>query len=311
MKILNKLFGKQNYADAENTFIQEDEMISLYDKDGNQFHIAKSEYLKKVLPEKFETVKNNPDELYNLIILTLQDGFFEECLPPAKQLLQIDPSKERSVTVLGISLMKNKLLDEAQELFEDYLKQNSDSDVVLTNLAKVFAEKGEEEKSIQTLWKALTINPNQDNAVDWWGAIHNEKKGENGFYEAMEQLAQLPGSWRPQLWLARRLVEQKKISAATAIYQKVLESEPEDGNALMMISGDLGNSGYIMQMLDLVLPFYKPEKHGAMAGLNLIQACIQLGNKKTGLMLCDSLDKLQRYDIKQHIEQLREQLEKL
>jgi len=67
MKILNKLFGKQNYADSEKTFIQEDEMIPLYDKDGNQFQIAKSEYLKKVLPEKFETVKNNPDELYSLI----------------------------------------------------------------------------------------------------------------------------------------------------------------------------------------------------------------------------------------------------
>ncbi len=241
----------------------------------------------------------------------MQDGFFEECLLPARQLSQIEPNNERSVTVLGIALMKNKLLDEAQELFENYLKQNSDSDIILTNLAKVFAEKGEEEKSNQTLWKALTINPNQDNAVDWWGAIHNEKKGENGFYEAMEQLAKLPGSWRPQLWLARRLVEQKKIGAATAIYQKVLESEPEDENALMMISGDLGNSGYIIQMLELVLPFYKTEKHGAMAGLNLIQACIQLGNKKTGLMLCDSLDKLQRYDIKQHIEQLREQLEKL
>jgi len=66
MKILKKLFGKQNDADSENTFTQEDEIISLYDSNGNQFQIAKSEYLKKVLPEKFETVKNNPDELYNL-----------------------------------------------------------------------------------------------------------------------------------------------------------------------------------------------------------------------------------------------------
>jgi tetratricopeptide (TPR) repeat protein len=310
MKIFKKLFGKQN-DDSENTFTHEGKMISLYDSNGNQFQIAKSEYLKKVLPEKFETVKNNADELYNLIILTLQDGFFEECLLPARQLSQIQPDNERSITILGIALMKNKFLDDAQELFENYLKQNSDSDVILTNLAKVFAEKGEEERSIQTLWKSLTINPNQDNAVDWWGAIHSEKKGENGFYEAMEQLAQLPGSWRPQLWLARRLLEQKKINAATTIYQKVLESEPEDENALMMISGDLGNGGYIIQMLDLVLPFYKPEKHGAMAGLNLVQACMQLRNKKTGLMLCDSLYKLQRYDMKQYIEQLREQLIKL
>lgn len=311
MKILKKLFGKQKDADLENTFIQEDEMIALYDKDGNQFQITKTEYLKNVLPEKFESVKNNPDELYNLIILTLQDEFFEECLKPARQLFQMEPNNERSTTILGIALLKNKHLDESQKLFENYLKQHADSDVILTNLAKVFAEKGEEEKSIQILWKALTINPNQDNAVDWWGAIHNERKGENGFYEAMEQLAQLPGSWRPHLWLARRLLEQKKIDSATAIYRKVLESAPEGENAFMMISGDLGNNGYLLQMLDLVLPFYEPRKHGPMAGLNLIQACVQIGNKETGLLLCDSINDLQSYDIKQYVEELREQLKRL
>lgn len=310
MKILKKLFGKQNKAESE-IEPPDDEMIFLYDQNGNQFQLAKSEYKKNVLPEKFEAVKNNSDELYNLIILTLQDGFFEESLPFANRLFQIEPNSERSTTVLGIALMKNKRLDEAQELFENYLRKNENSDVALTNLAKVIAEKGDDEKSLQILWKSLTLNPNQENGVDWWGTIHAEKNGENGFYEAMEKLAQLPGSWRPQLWLARRLLEQKKIDSAIAIYQKVLETAPDDGNALMMISGDLGNSGYLIQMLDLILPFYKPEKHGEMAGLNLIQACIQLGNKQTGLMLCDYLDKRERFDIKDYTKQLREQLEKL
>ena len=79
----------------------------------------------------------------------------------------------------------------------------------------------------------------------------------------------------------------------------------------MMISGDLGNNGYLAQMLDLILPFYKPEKHGPMAGLNLIQASIQLGEKERGLKLCDSVERLQRYDLKQYLEQSRIQLKEL
>jgi tetratricopeptide (TPR) repeat protein len=311
MGILNKLFGKQNSSNLRDNLSQRDDMIRMYDNDGNEFFISKSEYRNKILPDTFEKTKDNPDGLYDAIVLTLQDGFFEDCLLPAKRLAQIDPNKERSATILGITLMKNNQLDEAQKVLDNYLEQNGDSGVVLTNLAKVFAEKGQGEKSVGTLWKALTINPNQDNALDWWGAIHHEQEGEEGFYRAMEEVAQIPGSWRPQLWLARRLLEQKKISPAIAIYRTVLESAPEAEDALMMISGDLGNNGYLMQMLDLVLPFYKAEKHGALAGLNLIQSCIRLGEKETGLRLCDSVDRLQRYDIKQYSEQLRTQLEKL
>jgi len=311
MGILKKLFGKLSDTASQDDPSQRDDMIRMYDSNGNEIFILKSEYRKKVLPDTFERVKSNPDDLYGAITLALQDGFFVECLSPARRLVQIDPDKERSATVLGIALMKNNRLDEAQEVLERHLKQNGDSGVIFTNLAKVLADKGEADKSIQTLWKALTVDPNQDNALDWWGAIHREKEGEDGFYKAMEKVAQVPDSWRPQLWIARRLLEQKKIDSAITVYRNVLESAPEAGDALMMISGDLGNNGYLAQMLDLILPFYKPEKYGPMAGLNLIQASIQLGEKEIGLKLCDSVEQLQRYDLKQHLVQLRSQLKEL
>ena len=311
MGILDKLFGKQNPSNLRDDPSQRDDMIRMYDKEGNEYFISKSEYRNNVLPDAFEKTMDNPDGLYSAIVMTLQDGFFEHCLLPAKRLAQIDPNKERSATILGIVLMKNNQLDEAQIVLDNYLEQYGDSGVILTNLAKVFAEKGQDEKSIGTLRKALTVNPNQDNALEWWCVIHREKEGEEGFYRAMEEVAQIPGSWRPQLWLARRLLEQKKISSAIAIYRRVLESDSETEDALMMISGDLGNNGYLIQMLDLVLPFYNAEKHGALAGLNLIKSCIRLGEKETGLRLCDSVDRLQRYDLKQYTEQLRTELEKL
>jgi tetratricopeptide (TPR) repeat protein len=314
MGILKKLFGKKDSADSQDVPGEPEDMLRMYDLEGNQVLMAKSVYRKDVLPNMFAKAVGNPDELYGAIVLALQDGFFEECLPPARQLFSIDNDRQRSATILGITLMENNQTDEAQEVLENFLKQNGDSGVVLTNLAKVFSRKGLEDKSVQTLWKALTVDPNQDNALAWWGAIQREKEGkegDDGFYRAMEQAAQLSGSWRPQLWLARRLLEQKKIDPAVALYRKVLESSTVSADALMMISGDLGNSGYLAQMLDLVLPFYESEKHGHMAGLNLIQACIRTGDKETGLRLCDAVEKLKRYDIKQYLEQMRTQLKEL
>ena len=78
-----------------------------------------------------------------------------------------------------------------------------------------------------------------------------------------------------------------------------------------MISGDLGNNGYLAQMLDLILPLYEPEKHGPRAGLNLIHASIQLREKETGLKLCESVERLQRYDLKQYLEALRAEIKEL
>lgn len=311
MSIVKRLFGKQSESALQDGLSQRDDMIRMYDSNGGELLVSKSEYRNKVLPDSLQRVKHSPDELYGSIVLALQDCFFEECLSPARQLAQIDPDKERSTTVLGIALMKNNRLDEAQAVLEGYLKENGDSGVILTNLAKVLAHNGEVVNSTETLWRALIVDPNQDNALDWWGAIHREKDGDEGFYKAIEMVAQVPGSWRPQLWLARRLLEQKKIDSAITIYRKVLESAPETGDALMMISGDLGNNGYLAQMLDLILPFYKSEKHGPMAGLNLIQASIQLREKETGLKLCESVERLQRYDLKQHLQSLRARLKEL
>jgi len=310
--MLKRLFGKQRkIPEASQDFSPQDEMIQMYDASGNQILILKTEYRKSVLPKAFDNAKANPDELYNLIVMALQDGFSEECIMPARLLFAMESDKERAPTVLGIVLMKNNQLNEAEEVLKKYLLENGDSGVVLTNLAKVFAEKGEAEKSLQTLWQALTVDPNQGNALDWWAAIHREKEGEDGFYRAVELVAQLSGSWRPQLWLARRLLQEKKIDSAIAIYRRVLQDAPEQGDALMMISGDLGNTGYLLQMLEMITPIYQPEKHGYMAGWNLIHACLKIGEKEKGLELCDEIEKLQRYDLKQQVGQLREQLEAL
>jgi predicted Zn-dependent protease len=192
MSILKKLFAKQSDSTASADLRQRDDMIRMSESNGNEVLISKSEYRTKVLPYSFEKSKNNPDDLYAAIVLALQEGFFEECLSPAKRLVQIHPDKERSAAVLGIVLMKNNLLDEAQEVLESYLRQNDDSGVILTNLAKVFADKGEADKSIQTLWKALTVDPNQDNALDWWGAIHRERSERKAFIGPSRECA---NSW--------------------------------------------------------------------------------------------------------------------
>ena len=116
------------------------------------------------------------------------------------------------------------------------------------------------------------------------------------------------GSWRPQLWLARRHLERDELDQAVVLYESVLPAASEYGDALMMISGDLGNHGHPELALKLVGPHYDAPMHGALTGLNLIAACIQLGEIAQGRALCDQVERLERYDLIEPLAQLRTQL---
>ena len=286
---------------------KKEKTITIYSKDGQRLFIPLSEW-KTGLPKMFENAKDNPDELYKLIVMSLRDGLEKECLDPGRRLKEIDTDKERSANLLGIVLMKNGLLDEAEQVLEDYLKCNA-SGAVLTNLAKVYGEKGDEKKCMETLWKALQTDPNQENALGWWYEIHSEKGEVGKAYQSIEELCQIKGSWRPQGWLADKYLEEQDLKGALAQYRVVLEVAGNKGDALLMVSGGLASGGHPKEALKMVLPLYKPEKHGPYTGINLINACIQAKDKETGLKLCEQLEKLGRFDLKERLDYLRKELD--
>lgn len=285
----------------------EKDRITLYTKEGTKVTVSKDQW-KEALPKYFEDVAGDPDKTYKLIVLCLQDGFFEECLAPARSLCGIDPNKERSANLLGVVLLKNKLLGEAEEVLQKYLKEQGQSAVILTNLAKVCVEKGDEREGYKILWKALREDPNQENALAWWYAIHAENKETRRLHDSLKKLADIPGSWRPLTYLAIKELEDNKTGNALALYKKVLTAAPGQGDALAIVSGDLASRGHIRDALNLVYPLYDASRHGHAAGINLIQACISLKEREKGLLLCDAVEQLGRADLKERIEGMREKL---
>jgi len=287
--------------------MQDNENVELYTKEGVKILVSKTEW-KAALPEYFKEVSANPDETYKLIVLSLQDGLYDECIAPARALAATDPNKERAVNLLGIVYMKNGLLKEAQEVLDRYLKETGPSGVILTNLAKVYEKKGDERKAYKTLWNALLADPNQDNALAWWYSIHMENKETQRLDESLIKLTEIAGSWRPMAYLAVRSFDENETDNAMLILRKVLEKAGDQGEALMLVSGELASRGYIRESMDMVYPVYDARKHGHLAGLNLIKACIDLKEREKGIVLCDAVEDLGRSDLKQRIHGLREEL---
>ena len=113
MGFLKKIFGKKQKIQASSHSNQKaetasqpsasknDELIKVYDKYGREMQIAKQEWLNNVLIGNLKKHWDNPDELYQLLLSALSDGFFAEVEDAARHLSEIDTIPERGVVVLA------------------------------------------------------------------------------------------------------------------------------------------------------------------------------------------------------------------
>lgn len=282
--------------------------ILVYDKDGNQYTIPKSYWVSNVLPKEIDKEWNNPNNLYNVIVACLQDEAYESALKPAQRLFDTDNDRQRAYLIQGLVFLKNKQLDQSEAILNEAISKFPDNGYLYTNLAKVYLEKGHEELGYSTLWKGITIDPNQENAIDWIGAIHFEKGGIDERIKIFENISTLPNSWRAQLWIARYKLENGKFDEAKSIYKSVLNLASQNDVAIMMITGDLGNNGRIDDIFEIIYPIFDLGKHGINAGLNLVKACIQGNRPDLGHEILSEIRNLNRFDYIDILNKLESQL---
>lgn len=282
---------------------QHEELIVAYDAYGREMQIPRSEWREKVFLPSLDEKYNDAVGLYQAILGGLNDGFAADLEPAVARLVEIDDIPERSHTLQGIVLMKNGELTAAENTLRAGIAKAGETGTLLTNLAKVFAERGEDERADQTLWQAIQADPNQDNGLLWWLSLQQERGGDEAYLAALARAATLPGSWRAQLWLARHNLDHNNVDVARRLYQEVLAGGVYDESALMMVSGDLGNNGQIPLLVELIAPVYDAQRHDPMVGLNLLRGWQVLGNADEGEKLLQRMYTLDYAPLKQHLDE--------
>lgn len=319
-KLLSSLTGKKDkpqapvepeQANSVEAQPPQEEMIVAYDANGRQMHITRSDWRNSVFLPGLEQKWDSAAELYDAILGGLNDGFAADLIPAAARLVEIDDDPERSHTIQGIVLMKNNRLAEAESTLRAGIEKVGATGILLTNLAKVFAERGDDAHADELLWQAIEADPNQDNGLLWWASIKQEREGDAGYVAGLRTVAALPGSWRAQLWLARYHLEHHDVAAARALYDEVLAGGRYDGSSLMMISGDLGRNGEIPLLVELIAPVYDEHRHDPMAGINLLRAYQELGNPDAGEKLLSRMYALDFPPLKQYLDESAHAFQKM
>ena len=109
------------------------------------------------------------------------------------------------------------------------------------------------------------------------------------------------GGVLPQLAAAREKLKAKDVPAAVIIYENVLAGAGDRADVLVSISGDLGTTGHVKELIDLIAPRYDAQRHGAAAGINLLQAYLVTRNAEAAQHLLDLLFELQRPELESRL----------
>lgn len=318
MSFIKKIFGRKSNIGVNPSISKtggeksKDDMIRVHDEYGREIHIGKADWLDSVLVGNLEKNRDNPNELYNLIVSALNDGFEAHIQDASARLFEIDPVKERGACIHAIVLMKNKCLDQAEKILKETISSIGESGALLTNLAKVYAERNDHKMAEKILWNALEVDPNQDNGLNWYAAIHNERGGKTSYIDALTRVSTLSGAWRPQLLLARESLENGEKDVAISLYKEVLRlSKNPDSQVLQQISGDLGLKEYVEEIITVVAPHFIIEQHGFSVGNNLIKAFIELKKFQDAKSLVEALFAQKRPDWKEGLSYWENELDNL
>jgi tetratricopeptide (TPR) repeat protein len=298
MSWFDKLFRRKKTEPTPPAEQGDASMIRVYDSYGREMLVSKENWQKSILPAAIKDNWNNPDKLYGVVAGSLEDGLFAEVLDAARHLCEIDRMSVRATLVYGIVLMKTGQLDEAERVLRTYNETQGEDGYIMTNLAKVHAERGDMSEAERVLWRALEIDPNQDNGLQWYLAIQRERGGEIAERAALQRAASLPQAWLPQIWLARSSLQKHNLRGAMEQYRICLDrvARPVPTNVLKQMSGDLGNAGHLLELLELVEPQFIAPLHGLEVGNNLIKAHVDLGQLKAAHQILDQLYALRRPD---------------
>lgn len=115
--------------------------------------------------------------------------------------------------------------------------------------------------------------------------------------ESVAEKKPTAGGVLPQLAAAREKLKAQDLPGAMAIYEEVVAQSADRSDVLVTISGDLGSNGHVREIVELLAPRYDVQKHGAAAGINLLQAYLATRNAEAAQHLLDLLFDLQRPDL--------------
>jgi Flp pilus assembly protein TadD len=288
------------------------ELIPVYDNYGRRFMMSREKWRADILPQLIEQHWNNADKLATTVWESVKHGFLPQALTFAERVHQLEPASARGASTYGQALIQNNRVNDAEALIRLQIEKHGENAILLVELARICVLRKEKEKIEAILWRALELDPNNEFGMNLYKSVHNEKGGASALLASMQRIAALPGSWRAQLWFAKRALRDRQLETALFLYRQSLDrvGKPAPWDLLSKMSEDLVNAGHLLETIQLIEPHYDLRAHGFIVGKNLIKAHFDLGQMDAAGRMVQLLYTLNRADWKADLVQWEREIAK-
>ncbi len=250
------------------------EFIEFTNEYGQRINMSREDYRTKIIPDMLEAYWNDKEALRQYAAELVRGEFTEEAAKAADRLLELWGPIEPALIFRAIVHMQAKNYDDAKKLLLYTLNEYPSSGVAYTNLAKVFVMQGDEENAFKLLEAGLAVDPNQDNGLDWYVANFLQWDKKEDLLERLKTLADLEGAWRPQLVMGRLALQDGNLLSAMEHFKSALERTGGRADVLMNVTGELGQAGYVYQLIQFAEQYWQPTFENPYPGLNYANALL-------------------------------------
>jgi tetratricopeptide (TPR) repeat protein len=241
---------------------------------GHRIQMSREDYQKKIIPYNLEMYWDDKEKLRQFAMELVRDNFPRQAAVAADRLLELYGPIESALIFRAVVFMQAGEMDKAKTLLLTCQEHFPASGAAYPHLARIYAYEGDQEKAFATLEAGLYKDPNQENGLDLYveSFLNAGKKAE--LLERLARLSEREGAWRPQLIMGRLYLQEENLLKAVQLYKEAIERSSEKETAFIAATGELGQAGYVYQLIQIAEQFWSPEFRFPYGGLNYASALI-------------------------------------
>lgn len=286
--------------------------IDFTNEHGHRIQMSREEYEKRIIPHNLNQYWEDRDKLRQFAMELVRDGFPAYASKAADRLLELYGRIEPALNFRAVVHMQAGELNQAKAVLAECIQQYPESGTAYTNIAKILAHEGEGEKAFEALQTGLLIDPNQDTALEMYVASFLQLERKDELIERLKQLGEREGAWRPNVVLGRLFLKDADLLHAMKAFQDAIKQSGESEEVIMIVTGELGQSGYVYQLIQIAEQYWKPDFEYPYTGFNFANALIATdqGEKAVAVLMAmhEGIDEPFKKTVEQFLSKIPQEL---
>ena len=192
----------------------------------------------------------------------------DQAIGEFQKIIALDPKSVEDRMVLGQLYTVKHQNEKAEEQFKAAQELDPDSEEVVLNLSRLYAENGDLAHAAKVI-EAVPVSERSPKMEFALGAVYDQLKRPKDAIAAYKRAADLdPEDAHTMGALAQALLNDNQLDEALKIYRQMAEADPEDASTLVHISEILRRQGKYEEALTTVKKAVKKDPDSLEAGYN-------------------------------------------